>query len=333
MSGSVSRRAFVSAASAAALAVGARAVRAGRESKADRPALVAITLDLEMSRHYPTWEQMHWDYEKGNLDADTKRYARAAGRRVAERGGRIHYFVVGQVFEQESVQWLVELQKEGHKLGNHTYDHVNVRAADPSEIQFRFQRAPWLLEGRAPAKAIEHNVRLCTQAMKHRLGISPAGFRTPGGFHDGLRDRPDVRKMLKAQGFSWISSLYPPHPTTKPNQRPDARTIAGIAAAQALAQPFAYEDGLVEVPMSPVSDVVAMRTGRWPLDDFLAAVRAAVEWTIERGAVFDFLAHPSCLNVTDPEFRSIDLLCDLVESSKGRARLATLDELAARASA
>jgi hypothetical protein len=29
-------------------------------------ALIAITLDLEMSRHYPTWDQMFWDYEKGN---------------------------------------------------------------------------------------------------------------------------------------------------------------------------------------------------------------------------------------------------------------------------
>ena len=30
-------------------------------------ALIAITLDLEMSRNFPTRETTHWDYEKGNL--------------------------------------------------------------------------------------------------------------------------------------------------------------------------------------------------------------------------------------------------------------------------
>src|SRR5437667_2910951 len=39
-----------------------------------------------------------------------------------------------------------------------------------------------------------------------RLGIEPAGFRTPGGFADGLDTRADLRKMLKDQGFTWVSS-------------------------------------------------------------------------------------------------------------------------------
>jgi hypothetical protein len=34
-------------------------------------ALIAITLDLEMSRNFPTREDTHWDYEKGNLKAET----------------------------------------------------------------------------------------------------------------------------------------------------------------------------------------------------------------------------------------------------------------------
>ena len=38
-------------------------------------AQIAITLDLEMSRNFPTWETTAWDYEKGNLDEPTKRYA------------------------------------------------------------------------------------------------------------------------------------------------------------------------------------------------------------------------------------------------------------------
>src|SRR5215475_7843841 len=96
-----------------------------------KKALVAITLDLEMSRNFPTWETTHWDYEKGNLNAETKAYVVEAARRVKQRGGRLHCFVVGRVLEQENVDWLRQLAAEGHVLGNHTYDHVNVKATRP----------------------------------------------------------------------------------------------------------------------------------------------------------------------------------------------------------
>src|SRR5262245_63418828 len=99
----------------------------------DDQALVAITLDLEMSRNFPTWDQTHWDYEKGNLDAAAKEYSVQAARRVKARGGRIHFFAVGRVLEQESVAWLEGLVREGHPVGNHTYDHVNVKATRPED--------------------------------------------------------------------------------------------------------------------------------------------------------------------------------------------------------
>jgi hypothetical protein len=81
--------------------------------------------------------------------------------------------------------------------------------------------------------------------------------------------------------------------------------------------------------MSPISDVNAFRTGRWKLDKFLDHVRYGVENAIERGLVYDLLIHPSCIGVVDPQFKTIDLMCDLVEKSKGRAKLVTLDQIAA----
>ncbi len=295
-----------------------------------KPALVAITLDLEMSRHYPTWDQTHWDYEKGNLDEATKHYAVEAGRRIEQHGGRAHYFAVGQVFEQADMAWLESLVAAGHPVGNHTYDHVNLLATRPEDLQFRFQRAPWLIEGRTPHQVIDDNVRLCSRAMRARLGIDPNGFRTPGGFQRGLYDRPDVQRLLVEQGFSWISSLYPAHPVVEPNVRPNEEMFAGLLAAQPQAQPFTYPGGLLEVPMSPISDVGSLRTGRWKLDAFLEATRQGVEWAIDQGAVFDFLAHPSCLVVADPEFRVIELICRLVAAAGNRAKLANLGELAER---
>lgn len=281
-----------------------------------------------MSRNFPRWEDAHWDYEKGNLDEATKKYAVAAGQRVKQRGGRIHYFCVGRVLEQADVRWLQELAEAGHPIGNHTYDHVNVLARRAADVQFRFQRAPWLIEGRETADVIRDNIRLTTLALKQRAGIANHGFRTPGGFGTGLHGREDVQKMLLDLGFTWVSSLYPPHANTQPGEEPTETVFSSLVAAQSKAQPFAYPSGLIEVPMSPISDIGAFRTGRWKLQWFLEALRRAVARAIEQRAVFDFLAHPSCLGVVDPELKTIDLLCDLVKAAGDAAELADLDQIA-----
>jgi len=293
-------------------------------------ALVAITLDLEMSRNFPTWETTHWDYEKGNLDADTKAYSVEAARRVKERGGLIHFFCVGRVLEQENVDWLKEIAASGHKVGNHTYDHVYVLAQKPEEVQFRFTRAPWLMRGKAPAEVIADNIRMTNEALKTRVGIDAAGFRTPGGFATGLEGREDVQKMLLHLGFKWVSSKYPAHANSKPGERPTQDVLDDIIRAQSQAQPFVYPTGLVEVPMNPISDIGAFRGGRWPLDDFLKAIRLGVEWAIENKAVYDFLAHPSCLLATDPKFQAIELICELVRAAGKRAQIVDLGTVAAQ---
>lgn len=300
-----------------------------RGAAGEHKAHIAITLDLEMSRNFPTWEQTHWDFEKGNLDDATKRYTLEVARRVKAHGGVVHCFVVGRVLEQENIDWLRQLVADGHPLGNHTYDHVNVTATQPRDVQFRFQREPWFIAGRSAAEMIRENIASCAAVMDARLGVKPAGFRTPGGFGTGLADRPDVRAMLHGLGYPWISSKYPRHPMPPASTEPDAAVLDAIVQAQAAAQPFAYPDGMIEVPMSPISDIAAFRTGRWKLDWYLRAVRLAIEWAIEHGAVFDLLAHPSCLGVIDPECRTVEMICDLVQKAGPRATLTDLNAIAA----
>jgi peptidoglycan/xylan/chitin deacetylase (PgdA/CDA1 family) len=327
------RREFLARTAAAGLLAAGRGpvVSAGEEKPASpRKALIAITLDLEMSRNFPTWDQTHWDYEKGNLNAETKKYALEACRRVKRHGGVLHCFVVGRVLEQENVDWLKEIIQAGHPLGNHTYDHVNVSATKPEDIQFRFRRAPWLIQGQTPQQVIAENIRLTTVAMKQRLGVDPAGFRTPGGFANGLADRPDIQQMVLDLGFAWVSSKYPAHPLGKPGEPVTAAVLDAIVARQRQAQPFTYPSGLREAPMSPISDISAFRAGRWKLDSFLRATRLAVEWAIENRATFDFLGHPSCLYVTDPEFQTIDLICDLVRRAGDQAMFADLETISRR---
>lgn len=327
-SGEWTRRSFLAAAGSAGLALPLTAECRIRGAKHQRKALVAITLDLEMSRNFPTWEQTHWDYEKGNLDEPTKNYTAEACRRVKERGGVVHCFAVGRVCEQPDVSWLKAIADQGHAIGNHTYDHVNVKATRPEDLQYRFQRAAWLIDGQTPQDVIHQNIRMTTMALRSRVGIVNSGFRTPGGFANGLEDRPDIQRLLLAHGFHWVSSKYPSHTMGKPQTAPSHEVAETIVAAQAAAQPYVYPTGLVEVPMSPPSDIVAFRTGRWKLNSFLELIRRTLDWTIQNRAVYDFLGHPSCLVATDPRFQTIELICDMVDAAGDKAEIVNLDRIA-----
>lgn len=322
------RRLFLQKFSLAAMSLAAMSSSALAAESAR--AQIAITLDLEMSRNFPRWENTEWDYAKGLLNDETKKYSLEAARRVKARGGVIHFFVVGRVFEQENIDWLKELVREGHVLGNHTYDHVNVLAKQSDDIQFRFQRAAWLIAGKSVAQVIRENIEHCTDAMKQRLDLAPNGFRTPGGFANGLHGREDVQRMLLDLGFKWVSCKYPAHLYGKPETAPTVEVLDSIVQAQAAAQPFVYPTGLIDIPMSPISDVGAFRNARWKLEHFLEAIRLGVEWAIEHRAVFDLLCHPSVLYVMDPDFRTVELVCDLVQQAGGRAALVSLDAIANR---
>ncbi len=324
------RRSFLGAGlgGAAGFLAGRLQSRAMDFSSRPTVAQIAITLDLEMARNFPKWEDTHWDYEKGNLDEAAKRYAVKTANIVKGHGGRVHFFCVGRVLEQQDVSWLKQLAADGHPIGNHTYDHVNLLASEPKDLQYRFQRSPWLIEGMSTSDVIRENIRMTTAALKQRAGISNNGFRTPGGFSTGLSGREDLQNMLIDLGFSWVSSRYPTHENTAMGVEPNPEVFASIIQSQAQAQPFVYPTGLIEIPMSPISDIGAFRNGRWKLEWFLEAIRQAVDWTIKNGAVFDFLAHPSCLGVVDPELQAIDLICKLVEQAGGNAKLVDLDQIA-----
>src|SRR2546423_11409973 len=112
----VSRRQFLAAASMAAAGIASPGHGAEPSDQSAQPgskkAQVAISLDLEMARNFPGWEDMHWDYEKGNLNAEAKAYAVEAARRVKAKGGRVHFFLVCRALEQEDVGWLQGIIKE-----------------------------------------------------------------------------------------------------------------------------------------------------------------------------------------------------------------------------
>ena len=295
----------------------------------DDQALIAITLDLEMSRHYPKRDMTEWDYQKGNLNEETKQYTVEACRRVKAKGGVLHSFVVGQVLEHKSVDWLKEIAGQGHPIGNHTYDHVRITATRPEEIQYRFQRSPWLIHGRRVEDVIAENIRLCEIALKQRTGIEINGFRTPYGFSKGLADRPDLQDMLLSLGYQWVSSKAI-GVSGLPAENPKQAHFEAIVAAQAKMQPFVYPSGLIEIPCAPMFDNSFFRSRRWKLSEYLKTVEMCVNWAIEHRAVYDWGAHPSIVGVEDPEFRTVELICDLVNASDGNAAIVGLDAIARR---
>ena len=297
-------------------------------------ALIAITLDLEMSRNFPTWETTHWDYEKGNLNDETKNYTVAACRRVKASGGVLHSFVVGQVLEHASVDWLKSIAENGHPLGNHTYDHVDIITDRIEKVQWRFKRAPWLIAGKTVTEVVRENIRMCDLALQKRTGVKSSGFRMPGGNPAGLKQRPDLQELLLDLGFEWVSTHNANHTLGKRNGADlTPNEYASVVRSNESTQPYVYPSGLVEVPMSPVMDIAAFRYGKWKLDTFLKTTRMGVEWAIENRAMYDFIGHPSCLYVVDPEFKTIDLICELVEAAGDKATLVGLDAFAARAKA
>ena len=231
----------------------AAALSAAALNAAPKPtAQIAITLDLEMSRHYPRRGMTEWDYQKGNLDEATKQYSVQAAKIAESFGGHIHFFCVARVLEQPDIKWIKDIAADGHPIGNHTYDHVNVLATRPYDTQFRFQRAPWLIAGRTVPQILKHNIHMASVALKTRAGIKANGFRTPGGFYAGLSERPDVQQLLVDEGFDWVSAKYPKHLYSAAGQSPTAEILDDIVRAQGQAQPFSYSSGLIEIPMSPI---------------------------------------------------------------------------------
>jgi hypothetical protein len=320
------RRHFLGA--AAAGTVGTLAALSSNAEASQKKAQIAITFDLEMSRHYPKRGMLEWDYQKGNLDDATKAYSVEAANIAKEMGGKIHFFCVGRVLEHANVDWLKRIAADGHPIGNHTYDHVNVLAKKPEDVQFRFKRSPWLVKGRTAEQVIRDNIHVTSLAMKQRAGIEPNGFRTPGGFYNALNDREDIQKLLLEQGFKWASCKYPRHNPGKPKVAPTDDIFANIVKAQEDAQPFRYPSGLIEIPMCPISDVSAFRTLFWKREYFLKAIRLCVERAIKHRQVFDFLCHPSCMVVEDPQHETIKLICELVQNSKDKAEIVGLDAIA-----
>ena len=140
--------------------------------------------------------------------------------------------------------------------------------------------------------------------------------------------RPDLQQMLVDQGFRWVQSRYPIHPPVPKGQQPSRQLLESVVDVLPGAQPAVYDSGLIEIPMSPPTDIIAFRVANWTLENYLLSIQLGVEKAIREKLVYVHLFHLGSIAPSDPEFRSIDLLCKLVGDAGDQAKLVTGDQIA-----
>lgn len=169
---------------------------------------LSLTFDIEQCTNFPYWTCV-WDHLKGAVDAATKRYVGKLADVADEAGVKFQWFVLGSSLEDEDVDYLQRLVADGHAIGNHTYRHVNVKAQTIEQLQITYRNDPSLAAGfDSPLDVMRHEIRQTNSVMRERLGVTPRGFRTPGGSSTGLRDVPEVQDLLRGEGFAYASAHY-----------------------------------------------------------------------------------------------------------------------------
>ena len=286
---------------------------------------VSLTFDIEMCTNFPYWTEV-WDHRKGAIDEHTKRHIGKLADVGKELGVRFQWFVVGAALEDNDLDYLRRLIAEGHPVGNHTYHHVNVRAQRFENLQVVYNSDPSKLQGAAtPFDVIANEVSVTSDLLEHRLGVRPKGFRTPGGFGNGIHDAPAVQELLREHGFAYCSSHYDlPVPPEK-GQPWEALREAVSESVRSL-QPYRYPNGLPEIPMAGISDIHAYRIHDLDRGEFTRLLEHGVEVAANADLTFSVLLHPAVQASRDPHGETVKRVVERTMAMGGE--VVTNDEIA-----
>jgi peptidoglycan/xylan/chitin deacetylase (PgdA/CDA1 family) len=290
---------------------------------------VSLTFDIEMCTNFPYWSDV-WDHRKGAIDEQTRLHIGKLAHVAEELGARFQWFVLGAAVEADDIEYLQRLVADGHAVGNHTYHHVNVKAQRFEDLQVVYNREPARLQGAAtPHDVTADEVSVTSDLIEHRLGVRPQGFRTPGGFGNGLQDAPAVQHLLNEHGFAYCSSHYDcPLPIEKPFEW--SVMEEGVGESLRSLQPYRYPNGLPEIPMAGISDIHAYRVRDLDRGEFTRLLEHGVEVAARENLIFSILMHPAVQASRDPHCDTVKRLVDKTVSMGGE--VVTNDEIAGRLS-
>ncbi len=162
-------------------------------------------------------------------------------------------------------------------IQSHTYSHVVFR-------DVRYQPTgsdQQAVIPETPAVALREELRWTSDLIRRYLGRECIGLRTPFGYYRGLRDRPDLLRIVEETGHRYVTSWG----RNEQNGNPTPWV-----------QPFGYaEEGfpdLLEIPFQFWLDGVWFDAhGYGNGKGFLAALRGAIDEVVEDDLVFATAFH------------------------------------------
>jgi peptidoglycan/xylan/chitin deacetylase (PgdA/CDA1 family) len=168
----------------------------------------------------------------------------------------------------------------------HTFSHVPFR-----DIRYSPEPGMEAVIPASPPLALREEVRFTSQLLRELLGQECVGIRTPFGYYEGLRGRPDLLEVLRDAGIRYA--------TTWGRNAENGNPTPWV-------QPFTYDEegygDILELPFQFWLDVVWFDQHGYDTGPaFLEALRGAVDHVAERDLVYGACFHDWVMLASDEE--------------------------------
>ena len=208
--------------------------------------------------------------------ASTARGLEVIGRVHADVGVPATLFLCGRTLVHAA-----EAVERAHATGlfdvqQHTYSHLLFRG-----VVYEAPPDGRIVLPASPPVALAAELEATSDLIRRLLGVEVVGLRTPFGFHRGLRDRPDLLRIVRDAGLRYTSSWL----RNEENGNPTPWE-----------QPFPYaEEGfadVLEIPSQFWLDAIWFDAHGWENGaDFREALRGAVDEIADTDLVYAACFH------------------------------------------
>jgi peptidoglycan/xylan/chitin deacetylase (PgdA/CDA1 family) len=189
----------------------------------------------------------------------------------------------------------------------HTYSHLPFR-----EIRYAPESGASATIAETPGVALREELAFTSRLIRDHLGHECVGLRTPFGYYQGLRGRPDLLEHVRAAGLRYVSSW--------------GRNEQGTNPTPLTVQPFTYADEgypeILELPFQFWLDGIWFDEHGYDTGDaYRRALEAVVDTVAQRDIVFGACFHDWTLLAGDE--RRVGWLRGFLAYAKERVEVMT----------
>ncbi len=160
------------------------------------------------------------------------------------------FFILGDYIDlceeslgKEHLRQVFQFENNLVEIGQHTYNHVTV-----APIATRPDRIP------VTADELRSELEKANSSLHRIFGVKAIGLRIPLGYaHKVLLDHPNITTIMKESGLEYVSSSL---------RSSDWGINAPLRENGKLRQPFAYFNGLIEIPSHGWQDSAFTETSK-----------------------------------------------------------------------